>query len=111
VVPAVLLYGTGGLAVTNAKVSNPYFTTNNPHDTASGSSSNSETRAGWTVGGGVEWAFAEYWSVKAEYLYVDFGSISTSANVTLPPFNPNVFSTSADLKANIVRVGINYRFY
>jgi opacity protein-like surface antigen len=49
--------------------------------------------------------------VKGEYLYMDFGSISTSTNVSSAAFaNPNVFSTSVDLKANIVRAGINYRF-
>jgi outer membrane immunogenic protein len=39
VVPTVLLYGTGGLGVTDAKVSNSYTTTNNPANTASGASS------------------------------------------------------------------------
>ncbi|ATQ69208.1 MULTISPECIES: outer membrane protein [Methylosinus] len=29
---------------------------------------------GWTAGGGLEWAFARDWSVKAEYLYTDFGA-------------------------------------
>jgi opacity protein-like surface antigen len=43
-------------------------------------------------------------------LYVDFGSISTSANVNLALNNPNLFSTSADFKANIVRAGLNYKF-
>ena len=85
--------------------------TNNPANTASGASSSSDTLVGWTVGGGVEWAFAPNWSVKGEYLYMDFGSISTSTNVASAAFvNPNVFSTSVDLKANIVRAGINYRF-
>jgi outer membrane immunogenic protein len=112
VVPTVLLYGTGGLAVTDAKVSNSYTTTNNPNNVSSGASSHSETRAGWTAGGGIEWAFAQNWSVKVEYLFVDFGSISTSANVGDPTFaNQNLLSTSVDVKANIVRAGINYRFY
>jgi outer membrane immunogenic protein len=109
-VPTVLLYATGGLAVTDAKINNSYTTTNNPADTAAGASSSSKTLAGWTVGGGVEWSFAQNWTVKGEYLYVDFGSISTSANVNLALNNPNLFSTSADFKANIVRAGLNYKF-
>jgi outer membrane immunogenic protein len=109
-VPTVLLYATGGLAVTDAKISNSYSTTNNPADTAAGASSSSKTLAGWTVGGGVEWAFAQNWTVKGEYLYVDFGSISTSANVNSTFANSNLFSSSADFKANIVRVGLNYKF-
>jgi outer membrane immunogenic protein len=33
----------------------------------------SETRAGWTLGGGLEWMFAPHWTHKAEYLYYDLG--------------------------------------
>src|SRR5262249_1210449 len=40
------------------------------------------TRTGWTVGGGVEYAFAPNWSAKAEYLYVRF---SGQAYFTPPP--------------------------
>ena len=31
------------------------------------------TRYGWTVGGGIEYMWSPTWSVKAEYLYFDFG--------------------------------------
>ncbi len=31
----------------------------------------SNTRTGWSAGGGIEWMFLPDWSVKAEYLYVD----------------------------------------
>ena len=96
--------------MTDAKISNSYSTTNNPGDTAAGASSSSKTLAGWIVGGGVEWAFAQNWTVKAEYLYADFGSVSTSANVNSTFANPNLFSSSADFKANIVRAGLNYKF-
>jgi outer membrane immunogenic protein len=34
----------------------------------------SETRTGWTVGGGIEWAFWENWSAKLEYDFYDFGT-------------------------------------
>jgi len=118
VAPTVLLYGTGGLAVTDPNVHNTFSdSVSNPNTVigpANGASSNERTRAGWTAGGGVEWAFAPHWSVKAEYLYADFGSIITTASVNAPnatiSVTPNVFSTSVDVKANLVRVGINYLF-
>jgi outer membrane immunogenic protein len=50
---------------------------------------------------------APNWSVKAEYLYVDFGTTS----VTVPnPLPPTAFSHATNLKANIARAGLNYHF-
>ena len=59
---------------------------------------------GWTAGAGVEYAFAaSRWSTKLEYLYTDLGS------ATCDPAYCGV-STTADFKANLFRVGLNYRF-
>ena len=104
-----LVYVTGGLAVANLK-SNFSFT-----DTFAGateSASISKTKAGWTVGVGTEYALMNGWSVKAEYLYVDLGrENTTSANLQAgAPFPSSVFSHSVDLRSNIVRGGLNYKF-
>jgi outer membrane immunogenic protein len=45
----------------------------------------SQTRVGSTVGGGVEYKFTRNWSVKAEYLYIDFGSSSYFNGAGLTP--------------------------
>src|SRR5262249_36130410 len=37
----------------------------------------SNTRGGWTVGGGIEYALGYGWSVKGDYLYVDFDHYTT----------------------------------
>ena len=68
----------------------------------------SDTLIGWTVGGGLEWAFANSWTVRAEYLYFDLGNLSHP--MTDPFFPLTTFSASTDFKGSIVRVGINYRF-
>jgi outer membrane immunogenic protein len=112
VTPAFLLYGTGGLAIANVK-SNFLFT--DTFATASESASISTTRYGWTAGVGGEYALMNGWSVKAEYLYVDLGRVSTtSTNLTAfaprVAFPVNVFTHSVDLRSNIVRVGLNYKF-
>jgi outer membrane immunogenic protein len=55
-----LAFATGGLALTSAHITQP---------------SNfdfRETEVGWTVGGGLEAMTIPHWSVKAEYLYLDF---------------------------------------
>jgi outer membrane immunogenic protein len=50
--------------------------------------------------------FNQNWSAKAEYLYVDFGNHTV--------FNDNVGGVivpeSLRFTANILRVGLNYRF-
>ena len=56
-----LVYGTGGLAVGGVKVS-------------SGGSSDSATRVGWTVGGGVEAAVTNTVTARLEYRYTDLGT-------------------------------------
>jgi hypothetical protein len=38
--------------------------------------STSGPRLGWIVGGGVEYMLAPHWTVKAEYLYPDLGSVT-----------------------------------
>jgi outer membrane immunogenic protein len=104
-------YGTGGLAVTELHANFRYTDNLGP---ALETGSLSEVKAGWTVGGGVEVVVAQRWSIKAEYLYADFASVSTISNnlVTFAPltaFPANIFHHSTDLKANIARVGLNYR--
>ena len=107
--PNLLLYATGGLAVTDVQVSNSFSST--PGGVVvTGASSRSDTLTGYAVGGGLEWAMNRNWSFKAEYLFVDFGSVSTTATVPVAGLNPNALATSVDLSAHIARVGINYKF-
>ena len=60
----------------------------------------------WTADVGIEAMFNQNWSAKAEYLYVDFGNRAI--------FNDNIggviLPESLRLTANILRVGLNYRF-
>lgn len=74
--------------------------------TASGSSSSSETRAGFTVGGGVEVGLAPNWSAKLEYLYIDSGTLTTSTTVA----GYGTVTADERVKNNVVRGGLNYRF-
>ena len=70
----------------------------------------SATKAGWTVGGGLEYALGRNWTAKAEYLYVDLGTISAFADsATAPGFGLSNVSSSK-LTLNILRAGFNYKF-
>jgi outer membrane immunogenic protein len=75
-----------------------------------------ETRTGWTVGGGVEWAFWSNWSAKLEYDFYDFGTRSVTLTGFFPGVGPSTFPAGpiavpgADIKQtiNAVKFGINY---
>jgi outer membrane immunogenic protein len=90
----VLVYGTGGYAWADNKVTATNF---------GASSSDSHTLNGWAAGAGVEVMFAPKWSVKAEYLYRRF----ESQNYTFPAIG---VLQVADPHVNSVQVGVNYHF-
>jgi len=84
-------YITGGAAFGDIKASGPGLT------------GTDSTNAGWTLGGGIEFAIAGHWTAKAEYLYVDLGHVSCGAACGAPTEN-------VSWRSNIGRVGVNYRF-
>lgn len=106
-----LVYATGGLAVTNIRYKENFFDTPPFPFGDIESSSVSSTRAGWTVGGGVEYALSNQWSAKLEYLYADFGSVSTTGTDIFIGLPYTTFAHNVDLRTNIVRGGINYKLY
>ncbi|MBR0950589.1 outer membrane protein [Bradyrhizobium canariense] len=87
----VLLYGTGGYAWIDNKVT----ATLGPL-----SVSDSKFHSGWTVGAGVEAFIAPQWSVKGEYLYRSLGG-ETYFSGAVP---------SGSLNFHTVQVGVNYHF-
>jgi outer membrane immunogenic protein len=124
--PNVLVYATGGLAYGQVSTSAGFTTVNNAYpgiglNSAWGTgNTTSSTRAGWTVGGGLEWMFAPRWSLKVEYLYYDLGSVAyglgQSGSIVLPgfggagsPWFTNASTASTRLDGSIARIGINYK--
>jgi outer membrane immunogenic protein len=70
----VLWYATGGWAFGERKLGGPLTSSNAAGLIATTAFSTSSRMNGWTVGGGIEWAFWGNWTAKFEYLYIDFGS-------------------------------------
>jgi outer membrane immunogenic protein len=104
-----LFYVTGGLAVARPSAEFAFADSGGAIESAT----LAQTRLGYAAGGGVEVALGNNWSAKAEYLFVDFGPSSVASsnliNLTVPlPGQP--FTHSVDLKADILRLGLNYRF-
>lgn len=79
----------------------------------------SNTRVGWSAGGGLECMFAANWSAKVEYLYYDLGSMrfnsgvftaTDTSNGGLGLLLANAVQAQARFNGNIVRAGVNYHF-
>jgi outer membrane immunogenic protein len=101
----MLTYLTAGLAVTNLRFSESvYVTPSGPSLTGSMST----TEVGWVAGGGVEYALSYNWFIKAEYLYASFSN--QNAAQTSPGFPAFTGTATANLNANIIRGGFDYRF-
>jgi outer membrane immunogenic protein len=96
----ILIYGTGGAAF--AGITDGYI-----NISPALSETDSKTRSGWTVGGGVEYAITDNWSVRAEYRYSDFGR---SPDFPFPTLTLGNVSFTHHLTQNQVQAGFSYRF-
>jgi outer membrane immunogenic protein len=98
-----LFYGTGGVAFADTSVSVCAVT----HGVCV---SDAQTRTGWVVGAGIEYAVWRNLFVKLEYLHADFGT----GRFLSPPVaiaGVGTFdSRDVSLTDDIVRIGLNYRF-
>jgi outer membrane immunogenic protein len=104
IVGPALLYATGGLAVGRVTDRHSLLTT-----TASQTFSVATTRAGWTVGAGVEYALMPSWSTRLEYLHVDLGSTSLATPAFTPAGQSGFVASSGTFtnRSDIVRFGLN----
>ena len=127
----LLLYVTGGLAFGGrgtGSSSATYFTgAGVPADIApanrasvysSGGGNNS--RVGYALGAGLEYAFTNNWTVKGEYLYANFGGGKGArtfgctdvilGTCAAQPGTTFVSSGRRNNDVNLVRIGVNYKF-
>ena len=113
VMPNLLTYVTGGLAVTRIATTTTYADNNTTFlGPVDGSYGGSAVKTGYTVGVGAEYALANNWTVKAEYLYLNFGSVYANGTIRdrLGQGYSQALSTRTDLTANIARLGVNRKF-
>jgi outer membrane immunogenic protein len=116
----VLVYGTAGIAWADfssntavAFATAPAFFLVPPYSGAIHLGSASSTRVGAVAGGGIEWAIANNWSVKAEYLYMWFDGFSYASPLvaSFAPAAPGyAWNTTITPHAQVARIGVNYKF-
>jgi outer membrane immunogenic protein len=97
------LYATGGLAISDA-----HSSVGATAGSATFAGQKSDPRSGWTAGVGYEYAFAQWFSVKVEYLHFDLGSSTYPVSTTDTSSLPATWTASTKLSGDIVRVGVNF---
>jgi outer membrane immunogenic protein len=102
----VLLYAKGGLAIGSF---NHIWSAGEDAVVGGLFSGPRERRLGYTVGAGLEYAFAPNWSIKAEYNYMDFGTR------LVPGFHNDEGRIEDELARasnhlHVGKIGLNYRF-
>jgi outer membrane immunogenic protein len=68
----------------------------------------SQTRSGYTVGAGIEYAFTHNWSGKIEYDFMDFGT-RRSGTFECSGECETTFNFDLRQQVSVVKAGINYR--
>jgi outer membrane immunogenic protein len=109
VVDNLLLYVTGGVAYANFKRNFTYFQDGPAHANVFSSDS---TKIGWTAGAGAEWAFANNWTLRGEFLYMGFEQDRVTAagdGIGIGAAGIRYRLDSQD-SVWVSRIGLNYRF-
>jgi len=113
----VLLYGTGGLAYGKTKIKQKLDVSDDAGDYATWQGQEDGWNAGWTAGGGIEYAQGR-WVLGAEYLYVDLGTYSwgSKSDVSLGDDTLDADWGSvkekgkAEVAFSVARATVKYRF-
>ena len=104
-----LIYGTGGVAF--AQMNYDYDITPVAGPPALISGDIEENMTGWTIGGGVEYAATQNFTVKLEYLYTDLGDFDDSTTIAAGgPIPAGTYSIDGDVDFHTVKLGVNYKF-
>lgn len=106
---SLLLFATGGVTLTHARVDQTFTQLNVTYQ--SKGLAEDKMLVGWTVGGGMEYALSKAWSLKAEYLYAELGTIEKNNVPGTPAVNVDYRTNNkAELTTHILRIGTAWHF-
>lgn len=100
-----LVFGTAGVAYGKTTTTRDYAF-NGFGWNYSSTSKSSNFGVGPAYGAGIEWAFANNWTLGAEWLHVDLGVMKSSYADSFG----GSFSSSTSVRADIIRAALNYKF-
>src|ERR1700694_4828624 len=105
----VLLYAKGGVALAGDK-----YNVSGVTALGAGGPFNFQgldNRLGWTVGGGVDWAFSRHWSMNVEYDYYKFGSGNVLMNEMISAGAAGAGVVDVKQTVQVVKVGVNFHIW
>ena len=80
-----------------------------PSPACDADSASSKYKVGLAFGGGIEYKLDSHWSVKGEYLHIDFGS--THGDLPdLGSYPGSSFTQEIRLREDNLKIGVNYKF-
>jgi outer membrane immunogenic protein len=105
----LLLYGTGGIALGNT---NDFYRFAFPATNSLYENTYSNTRNGWTLGAGAEYAFGYNWSAKLEGLWYHLDGTAFQAGELQigPPGAAHIVTANPDTGWTL-KVGLNYKVW
>jgi outer membrane immunogenic protein len=109
----VLVYGTGGWAWGDGQATATLSPKFSPSGFANSSATVSPSISGWVVGAGVEVGLLSFpgWTVRLEYLHLEFDNIGNTLNFgTVPVLGALVSTSTANNRFDTLRFGVNYLF-
>lgn len=99
----VLFYATGGAAFANFDIRY-----NGTSVFGAGAfDAKQRTQVGYTIGGGVEYAFMNYVTVRAEYRYSDYGTFTDTLATAAPGANASIVHRDSDSR---LQAAVSYKF-
>jgi outer membrane immunogenic protein len=126
--PSLLIFGTGGLSYGGVYAQTNFSSSTLVYNVSSGNQDTMQMLAGkgfttnslvgWNAGAGLEWMLMQNWSLKAEAIYYDLGSMNLKGTGYSPDTNGfgstdyQFVSTNTSIRYNgvISRMGVNYHF-
>ena len=106
---SALFYVKGGAAFVNTQVSVIDPVLQPVLGNTISATSTAQVRTTWTIGGGIEYAFAPNWSVKGEYMFIGLSQSETVCGVAA--LNAGRYCWSHEERGiHTAKIGLNYLF-
>lgn len=100
-----MIYAEAGFALARVTLDDTGINPSGPYQYAT-----TQNRRGYVVGGGIEHALNDNWSIKFEYNYMNFGTATVDLQgIDIKPGQPIETVISA-LSQSVFKFGLNYRF-